>query len=130
MTPTARSVVFTPTAVEGIASVTSCVVTPERLELIRDHEPPVIIPFETIARYRRPVALQRLLHRARVLRTLVPVGERDWCQPDGQPFFRFFTDPPLVLRLSEDRHLGYGHTLFARLQAVLVQGGFSTYDLA
>jgi hypothetical protein len=129
MTPTPSRVAFTPTAVEGGASAAGCVVTPDRLELVKDSGPSVVIPCETIARYGRPVALQRLLHRSKLRRRWVPVGERDWCQPEGQQFFRFFTDPPLVLTLPEDRHLGYGDTLFARITAVLAEGGFSTYDL-
>lgn len=130
MKPASPSVEFTPVAVDGVERVASCLVMPERLQLTLTDGGRVDVMFEGIARFPRPERLWRALHRLGLRRARVPVGERDWCQPEGRQFFRFFTKPPLVLYLPEDRHLGYGSTVFARIQETLARGGFGTHDLA
>jgi hypothetical protein len=120
---------FVPSRVEGLPGVSEVVVRPDRLELRSDGRW-VVLPFDAMARWPRPVQLWRLLSRLGWRPRWLPVGDRDWFHPPRDRFFRFYTDPPLTVFLAdEDRGIGYGDTLFRRVQEVIASGGFNTYDL-
>jgi len=58
------------------------------------------------------------------------VGSRDWFHPPSNRFFRFRTQPPVVVYTpDEPREIAYGSTLFRRVQDVMLKGDFSTWDL-
>ena len=60
----------------------------------------------------------------------LPVADRDWFRPPRDRFFLSHTDPPLkVVMTDEDRNIGYGETLFRRVQEIIESGGFHTCDL-
>jgi hypothetical protein len=130
VTDDAAAVEFAPVAVEGASGVTSCRITPEAVFLGHGEAELRRVQLESIARYRSPAAWWRLIHRLGLSRRPRPVGERDWCQPEGHQFFRFFTDPPLVIYLPAQPDAPYGETLFARIRETLWRGGFCTDDLA
>ena len=130
MTDGAAVVEFAPVAVEGVSGVTSCRITPETVVLGDGGTELRRVQLESIARYPSPVAWWKLIHRLGFSRRPRPVGERDWCLPEGKQFFRFFTDPPLVIYLPAQPDASYGETLFARIRETLWRGGFCTDDLA
>ena len=75
------------------------------------------------------------VHLARLARAglrprWLPVGERDWFKAKSERFFRFYTWPPIVVYMPEEpAEADYGSTLFRRVQDVLLEGGFVTWDL-
>ena len=120
---------FIPSRVEGLPGVSEVIVRPDRLEL-RSGGRWVVLPFDGMARWPRPARLRRLLSRLGWRPRWLPVGDRDWFHPPRDRFFRFPTDPPLTVFLAdEDGGIGYGETLFRRVQGVIESGGFSTNDL-
>ncbi len=120
---------FAPSRVEGLTDVSEVVVRPDRLELFSEGEW-IIIRFADIARWPRPARLWRLLARFRWRPRWLPVADRDWFHPPRERFFIFYTDPALKVFLTdEDRGIGYGETLFRRVQDVIESGGFHTCDL-
>jgi hypothetical protein len=120
---------FIPSRVEGLSAVTEAAVYPDRLEL-HTSGGWVIYRFEEIARWPWPAALWRRLARLGWRPRWLPVGERDWFRPPRERFFRFDTEPPLVVYLPDEHpETEYNSTLFRRVQDVMRTGGFSTYDL-
>jgi hypothetical protein len=119
---------FTPSRVDGLRGVTEVAVYPDRLELLAEGRW-VSFRFAEIAAWPRPRLLWKWLSRlGRPVR--LPVGERDWFHPPAERFFRFFTEPPIVVYLpDEPEGTDYGRTLFRRVQDVMEEGGFWTYDL-
>ena len=58
------------------------------------------------------------------------VADRDWFHPPAGRFFRFYTRPEVTLYMpDESQELGYGETMFRRVQNVIGVGGFGTFDL-
>ena len=89
-----------------------------------------MIRFAEIARWPRPAWLWRLAARHGWRPRWLPVGDRDWFHPPRDRFFLFYTRPPIKVFLAdEDREIGYGETLFRRVQEVIESGGYNTYDL-
>src|SRR3954469_13489553 len=120
---------FVPSRVEGLPDVSEVVVRPDRLEL-RSGGGRVVLAFDDLARWPRPVRLRRLLSRLGRRPKWLPVADRDWFHPPRGRFFRFYSDPPLTVFLAdEDPGIGYGETLFRRVQDVIQSGGFNTFDL-
>ena len=119
---------FLPSRVEGLADVTEVVVFPDRLEACSAGRQ-VTIRFGAIAAWPRPAWLWRLLARLGWRPRWLPVGERDWFHAPPDRFIRFFSSPPLTLYMPDERGVPYPQTVFRRLQDVLLQGGFSTWDL-
>ena len=120
---------FVPSKVQGLPAVTEVAVFPDRLELLSAGKW-IAIPFLDIARWRRWGWLYRPLARMGWVRGYPAVGDQDWFHPPSGRFFRFFTDPPLTVYMpDEPRDTTYGQTLFRRVQEVMGQGGFSTFDL-
>jgi hypothetical protein len=120
---------FVPSRVEGLHDVTEVAVHADRLEL-NSAGRWVAFRFDDIAAWPRPAFLWRwfasLGHRPRWL----PVGERDWFHPPSERFFRFYTQPRIVIYMpDESREMSYGSTLFRRVQDVMLEGGFNTWDL-
>jgi hypothetical protein len=126
---TEPSLRFVPSRVEGLPDVSEVAVHPDRLELLSGGRR-VIVPFAEVARWPRPVRLRRRLARLGWRPGRLPVADRDWFHPPRDRFFRFYTDPPLrVFLADEDPRIGYGETLFRRVQEVIESGGFDTCDL-
>ncbi len=101
---------------------------PDRLELVSEGRVVTVI-FDAIAEWPWPRALRRLLGRVGLRPRFLPVGERDWFHGPRDRFVRFFTTPPLVVYMPDERGVEYEHTCFRRLQDVIALGGFTTYDL-
>ena len=124
-----RCLRFVPSRVEGLPDVGEVIVRPDRLELLSAGRW-VVFRFAEIARWPRPARLWRLLYRLGWRPRWLPVADRDWFHPPRDRFFRFYTIPPLKVFLAdEDREIGYGETLFRRVQEVIGSGGFHTFDL-
>ena len=124
-----RSLRFVPSRVEGLPDVSEVVVRPDRLELLSAGRW-AVIGFAEIARWPRPARLWRLLFRLGWRPRWLPVADRDWFHPPPDRFFRFYTNPPVTVFLTdEDGEIGYGETLFRRVQEVIGSGGFHTFDL-
>ena len=120
---------FTPSRVEGLPDVSEVVVRPDRIEL-RCAGEWVIVKFADTARWPRPAWLWRLAARHGQRPRWLPVGDRDWFHPPRDQFFLFYTRPLIkVLLADEDRGIGYGETLFRRVQEVIESGEFNIYDL-
>jgi hypothetical protein len=121
---------FVPSAVEALPSVTEAAVFPDRLELRAAGEW-VIIRFLDIARWYLRGWLYRPLARLGFRERGWPsVADRDWFHPPAERFFRFHTTPEVTVYLpAEPPWLGYGETLFRRVQDLIALGGFSTIDL-
>jgi hypothetical protein len=50
--------------------------------------------------------------------------------PPSERFFRFCTRPRIVVYMPDEaRETNYGSTLFRRVQDVMLEGGFHTWDL-
>jgi hypothetical protein len=120
---------FVPSRVEGLPDVTKVAVYPDRLELLSAGQW-VVFRFADIAAWPRPAFLWRRLARLGWRPRWLPVGERDWFHPPWERFFRFDTRPRIVVYMpDEPTDTSYGSTLFRRVQDVMLQGGFSTWDL-
>jgi hypothetical protein len=121
---------FVPSAVEGLPGVTEVAVFPDRLELLSEGKW-IVIRFLDIARWYRRGRLYRLLARLGFgVRGQPSVADRDWFHPPPGRFFRFYIEPTITVFMpDEPRELGYGETMFRRVQDVLRSGGFSTFDL-
>jgi hypothetical protein len=121
---------FVPSAVEGLPAVTEVAVFPDRLELLSEGKW-VVIRFLDIARWYRRGWLYRPLARLGLgVRGWPSVADRDWFHPPAARFFRFFTQPPLTVYMpDEPPETSYGQTMFRRVQDVLAEGGFGTFDL-
>lgn len=121
---------FVPSAVEGRPDVTEAAIFPDRLELLSAGTP-VVIRFLDIARWHRHGWLYRpLAQLGWGVRGHPSVADRDWFHPPAGRFFRFYTAPPVTVYLpDEPPELGYGETMFQRVQHVIRLGGFGTFDL-
>jgi hypothetical protein len=120
---------FIPSRVEGLPGVTEAAVYPDRLELLSGGRW-VSFPFADIARWPRPAWLWRRLARLGWRPRWLPVGQRDWFHPPSERFFRFYTQPPIVVYMADEPwDTDYGSTLFRRVQDVMLEGGFNTWDL-
>jgi hypothetical protein len=124
-----HSLRFAPSRVEGLSSVTKVTVFPDRLELLSDGQR-IAIRFLDISRWYRNGWLWRPLARLGWIRERPCVADRDWFHPPSGRFFKFYTEPPLVVYMpDEPADIGYEQTMFRRVQDVIGLGGFRTYDL-
>jgi hypothetical protein len=124
-----RALRFVPTRVDGLPDVREVAIFPDRLELLSAGEW-IIDPFVEMARWPRPAPLWRWLSRRGWWRGWLPVGERDWFHPPSTRFFRFYTKPRIVIFMPDEPiETNYGDTLFRRVQDVMLEGGFATWDL-
>jgi len=57
------------------------------------------------------------------------VADRDWFQAPPDRYFRFYTDPPMTVYMPEDDTLNYEESVFFRVQAVILAGGYESYDV-
>src|SRR5438874_3478882 len=115
---------FIPSRVEGLPDVTEVAVYPGRLELLSAGWW-VSFRLADIAAWPRPAFLWRRLARLGWRPRWLPVGERDWFHPPAKRFFRFYTQPRVVIYMpDEPAETGYGSTLFRRVQDVMLEGGF------
>jgi hypothetical protein len=120
---------FVPSRVEGLSDVTSVTVFPDRIELA-SAAGVVTHWFADIARWPTPAFLWRLLYRLGVKARWLPVADRDWFHEPADMFFEFYTTPRLKLCMPRDESKeDYGSSYFVRIQNVLREGGFDTFDL-
>jgi hypothetical protein len=119
---------FVPSRVEGLPGVTEVAVFPNRLELLSEGRW-VVIRLADIAAWPRPRWLRRRLAWTGWRPAWLPVADRDWFHPSADRFFRFYTTPPVTVYMPDETGVGYGETVFRRLQNVIGRGGFSTFDL-
>jgi hypothetical protein len=130
MATAANDLRFVPSAVEGLPSVIAAAVFPDRLELLSEDRW-VVIRFLDIARWYRHGWLYRPLACLGCgVRCRPSVADRDWFHPPSRRFFRFYTEPPVAVYMpDEPADTTYGKTIFRRIQEVMAEGGFSTFDL-
>ena len=121
---------FVPSAVEGLPAVTEVAVFPDRLELLSDGRW-VVVRLRDIARWYSGGWVYRPLARLGFrVRGWPAVADRDWFHPPPGRFFRLYTTPAVTVYMpDEPREVGYGDTVFRRIQNVLTLGGFTTNDL-
>ncbi len=119
---------FVPSRAEGLPDVREVVVFSDRLEVNTAGEW-VTFLFVDMARWPKPTAFWRWMYRCGRPPKWLPVGERDWFHEPPNRFFRFFTDPPLILYMPVDEPEGYSEGNFSRAQRVMQRGGFQTWDL-
>src|SRR4051812_39781701 len=120
---------FVPSRVEGRHDVSEVIVRPDRIEL-RSASEWIRIRFADIAHWPRPAWLWRLASRGGWRARWLPVGDRDWFHPPRDRSFLYYTRPSTKVFLAdEDQDVGYGESLFRRVQGVVESGGFNMYDL-
>jgi hypothetical protein len=120
---------FVPSRIEGTSPVAEVAFYPDRLELIRGANVEVVC-FADIARWPAPQWLWKFLFSCGFKPRWLPVADRDWFHPPPERYFRFYTDPSLVICMPHDEQPGpYGETYFVRIQEILRAGGFHTNDL-
>jgi hypothetical protein len=120
---------FVPSRVEGLAAVTEVAVYPDRLELLSEGRW-VCFRLEDIATWPNPAFIRKWLARLGWRRRCVPVGERDRFHASSEQFFRFYTWPQIVVYMpNEPEEADCSNSLFRRVQDVLSEGGFRTWDL-
>jgi hypothetical protein len=120
---------FVPSRVEGLSEVSEAAIYPDRLELLSAGRW-VAFRFFDIAKWPRPTWLWRFLSRYGWRPRWLPVADRDWFHPPRDRFFAFYTRPSVIVFMAdEDPELGYGETLFRRIQDVMLAGGFHSFDL-
>jgi hypothetical protein len=110
--------------------VTEVAVHSDRLEFLSNGGWLSIQLFD-IAEWPRPRWLWRSLGLLGLRPRSLMVGEREFCRPASERYFRFFTRPPLTIYMpDEPEGTSYGNMLFRRIQDELSLGGFHTFDLA
>ena len=120
---------FAPSRVEGLAGVSEVFIWSDRLELIADRDR-ITIRFSEIAKWPRPAWLWKALCRVGIRPRWLPIAERDWFHPPPDRFFRFYTNPPIVVYMPTDEVRGpYDETYFVRFQEMMRAGGYHTNDL-
>jgi hypothetical protein len=124
-----NSLPFVPSRVDGLPNVTEVVVYPDRL-VLRSADELFAYPFADMASWPWPALFWRSLFRLGWRPRWLPVGERDWFHPPSERFFRFYTRPPVVIFMpDESNETSYGSTMFRRVQDIMLEGGFTTWDL-
>ena len=127
MSEVPRSVQFTPSRVEGLPAVSGVIVFSDRMELTSEGRL-VTVRFAGIAKWPRPRWLARL--RKRLGRGMwLPVADRDFFHAPPDRFFRFYTDPPVVVYIPVEDSYSPHAGCFAAVKQVLGAGGFDTFDL-
>ena len=119
---------FTPSRVEGLPNVKSVIVKPDRIALLSEGQW-IEMSFDTMAEWPKPKWLWKLKEKFGKRPAWLPVGERDWFHPPADRFFRFFTQPPLVIYMPTDETEEFGASHFLAIQAVMAKGGYATWDL-
>jgi hypothetical protein len=120
---------FVPSRVEGLPGVSEVVVFPDRLEFLTEGRL-VSFRFIDLVEWPTPTLIWRALARLGWRPWPLMVGERDWFHPPSERFFRFYTRPRIVVYLPDEPiETEYALTLFRRVQDVMLEGGFLTWDL-
>jgi hypothetical protein len=119
---------FVPSRVEGLPDVTEAVIRPDQLELCSGGRW-MIFRFTDIAEWPRPIWYWRLRYRLGFPPSWLPVADRDWFHAPPERFFRFFTDPTIIVYMPVDEPREHSLSNFYRVQEVLRVGGFATFDL-
>jgi hypothetical protein len=117
---------FAPSEVLGFLDAREVAIFPDRVELKIPGQT-IVYKFSSFARRQENV----LVRGAKRLFGMSPrpllVGEREFCTE--RRFLIFYTSPrTLVVFTPPDSDLTYGDTYFARINAVLLRGGFATWD--
>ncbi len=120
---------FIPSRIEGASPVDEVAIFPDQLELHRAEER-TIVRFVDIARWPSPHLFWKLAFSLGLKPHWLPIADRDWFHLPAERFFRFYTDPPLVVFMPQDERPGpYVDTYFFRIQRTMGAGGFHTFDL-
>ena len=120
---------FEPSGCDGMDGVSEVAVFPDRLEL-RASNNVTVVKLSEIVRWRRPIAVRKLLAKAGLRPRYLVVGERDWCRSPRERFVRFYTDPPITIRVPDHEGMDYSESFIPRIGSVLATGGYCTHDLA
>ncbi|MDF1816766.1 MAG: hypothetical protein P1V20_31475 [Verrucomicrobiales bacterium] len=125
-----KTIAFSPAGVEGVQAVTE-----------------VVIHFDRVVFHGKNNSEQQFLFcemnngRSSKIRpwwkSFLPkpeggiVGEREFCKPPGEQYFRWFTSPQITTYTPPDADdVSYDQTLFYRIHEVMSQGPFRTLDLS
>ena len=120
---------FVPSRVDGLPNVTEAVIHRDRLELLTDATW-MAYPFAEMTESSWCGKQWRRLRQLMGWRTGAQyIGERDYCHPPAERFFRFFTKPRITVYLVDESVEGYAATFFFRVSSTIQDGGFATYDL-
>jgi hypothetical protein len=120
---------FVPSRVDGLADVTEVTVYPDRLELLSAGRL-VSYRLEDIATWPKLAFIRRWLARRGWKPRCVPVGEHKCVGSSSERYFRFYTWPQIVIYMpAETAVLDYNKTLDRRVQDIMREGGFRTWDL-
>ncbi len=120
---------FVPSRVTGLPDVTEVGVHADRLD-VRTAGEWIVYRFAEMVEWPRPAFIWRFLARFGWRRRWLPVGEKDWFHPPSKRFMRFYTRPRLVIYMpDEPEETNFGDTLFRRIQDVMLEGGYSLWDL-
>src|SRR5205085_12535774 len=116
---------FVPAEIEGVVGVSAVVIYSDRIVFERDGEATTYF-FRGFAR-RQEDLLVRLAKRLFGIKPdPLLIGEREWCT--DRRYVRLFTNPPVKIYTPPDHDRGYGETYIARINEVLRQGGYATFD--
>ena len=118
---------FVPSRVEGMPAE-EVVVYPDRLELKADGRT-TTIRLADIARWPRPSWFWKRLYTIGWRPRWLPVADRNWVHPPRDRFFRFYTEPPLVIYMPDSEPAEYSGSCFVQLRQLLESGGFHSFDL-
>lgn len=117
-----------PSRVEGVTGVIEAVVNPDRLTFLCDDRQ-VVVKFEDIAKWPRPHKMHKIFARFGWSPRWLPIADRDWFHGPPDRYFRFYTDPPIIVYMPDESGVEYSETCFRKIQDVITRGGFSTFDL-
>ena len=119
---------FTPSRVDGIASVSSVTVLPDSLEL-ETLDGTQQIQFRKIGRRQESLLMHGIKRLCGIEPSAVMVADRNWFRAPQDRYFRFYTDPRLTVYMPSDDSVNYTESVFFQIQAVVRQGGYATFDL-
>jgi hypothetical protein len=129
MTAQSREIRFRPSRTEGREGVLEVAVSPDRLKLVTADGVETIRFFE-IAVWPRPQLFWKAVAALGIKPRWLPVADREF-NGSAKSFFRFYTDPPLVIFMPANEKPGpYAETWFVRIRELIHSGGFHTFDLA
>jgi hypothetical protein len=120
---------FFPSRVDGLADVTEVAVHPDRLELLSAGRW-VSFRLEDIATRPKLAFIRRWLARRGWKPRCMPVGEHKCLGSPSERYFRFYTWPQIVVYMpDETAALDCSKTLVRRVQEIMLEGGFHTWEL-
>ena len=120
---------FVPSRVEGIAAVTEVAIYPDRLELLSAGRW-VSFRLDDIVTWPKLAFIRRWLARRGLKPLCMPVGEHECFGSPSKRYFRFYTWPQIVIYMPDEKAaLNHSEVLVRRVQDIILEGGFRTWDL-